>query len=76
MPVEAVSKMVSFDNLSVEVSAYRYICNVCGTRECFHDVPTPYMEQVPTPSSKGWAHGIAIEDGEETPVYCQNCKTK
>lgn len=74
--IEYVSKMVGFDNLLVEVSAFRYICNVCGARECFHDVPTPYMEIVPTPTGRGWSHGLAIEDGEEQPVFCTNCKSK
>lgn len=78
MPIEAVSKMVGFDNLLVEVSVLRYICNTegCGSRECFHDVPTPYNEPVPTPSGRGWSHGMAIEDGSEQPVFCPQCNKK
>lgn len=72
MPIEHVSRTMGFDNLIVEVSVIRYICDCCARRECFHDVPTPYGEAVPTPQSRGWRILPAWTDGEEG-ARCPDC---
>lgn len=72
MPIERVSRTMGFDNLIVEVSVMRWICDTCARRECFHDVPTPYGEQVPTPKGRGWVILPAWTDGEEN-AKCPDC---
>lgn len=69
MSIEYVTKGICFDNLLVEVSVVRYICEDCGRREAFHDVPTPYNEVVPTPQGKGWRIITPLDDGPE----CARC---
>lgn len=73
MPIEHVSRHLSFDNLLVEVSVARWICDDCGRRQAFHDVPTPYNEKVPTPSSLGWRLGYPMDDGQEQGCICPGC---
>ena len=48
MPVENVHRAVLIDDLSITVSAWRWICDACGSRETFHDNPRP-------PDVSGWA---------------------
>ena len=72
MGIEYVTKEISFDNLLVEVSVVRYICDDCARREAFHDVPTPYNELVPTPQDKGWHIITPIDDGPEG-ARCASC---
>ena len=72
MPIEHVSQIVTFDNLCVEVSVYRYICDNCGRRECFHDEPTPYGEKIPTPSERGWEIREPLDDGVQG-ARCAQC---
>lgn len=72
MPIEHVSRSMSFDNLYVEVTVVRYICDDCARRECFHDTHKPYGEVVPTPQSKGWQILTAWSDGEEG-ARCPPC---
>lgn len=76
MGIEHVTRALSFDNLVVEVSVDRWICDDCGRRQAFHDVPTPYMEKVPTPSSLGWRLGYPMDDGEEQTCICPACAEK
>lgn len=72
MPIEHVTRGLSFDNLYVEVSVYRWICDDCGARQAFHDVPEPYGEIVPTPGSSGWRILHSWDDGEEG-ARCPTC---
>jgi len=70
--IEYVTRGMTFDNLYVEVTVIRYICNECARRECFHDVPTPYGEAVPTPQGRGWELIYPIDDGEQE-ARCPQC---
>ena len=76
MPVEHVTRTMDFDNLVVEVSVYRYICNACGQRECFHDVPTPYNQIVTTPSDRKWKLKFPPDGDGEQEAYCKNCEAR
>ncbi len=54
MPIERVIKSVLFDDLVVGCSAWRYICDSCGYRECFPDVPMPEGRSEMDASRRGW----------------------
>lgn len=74
MPIEHVTRCLSFENLLVEVSVDRWICDDCGRRQAFHDVPTPiWPEKVPTPQSLGWSLHFPMDDGSEQGVTCPKC---
>jgi hypothetical protein len=74
MPVEHVTRGLSFDNLFVEVSVDRWICDGCGTRQAFHDVPgPPYGDPVPTPEKLGWHLCYPMDDGSEQSCTCPKC---
>ena len=73
MPIEHVTRALSFDNLLVEVSVDRWICDGCDRRQAFHDVPVPYGEKVPTPQSLGWRLGYPMDDGDEQTCICPAC---
>jgi hypothetical protein len=74
MGIALVSKMVAFDNLSVEVSAWRYTCDQCGRVESFHNVPVPYLESEGdlVAQRKGWRIIIGVEDDER--CRCPHCR--
>ncbi len=73
MPIEYVTRGVSFENIVVEAKAVRWICDDCGRREAFHDTP-PYGEDVPTPQSRGWKIITPWNDGEEG-ARCPKCES-
>jgi len=73
MSIEYVSRHLSFENLLVEVTVQRWICDSCGRRECFHDSHKPYNEHVPDPKERGWRLGITLEDGDQEPCWCRKC---
>lgn len=74
MPIEYVTRGITFDNLCVDVTVLRYTCDDCGRRQAFHDVPTPYGESVPTPQSLGWQllHSFDDDGGQEG-ARCPHC---
>lgn len=74
MPIDYVTRGITFENLLVEVTVLRYVCDDCGRRQDFHDVPTPYNERVPTPQSLGWQIlGSFDDDGGQEGARCPNC---
>ena len=74
MPVEYVTRGLSFENLYVEITVCRYICDDCGRRECFHDNPTaPIDENHRTPDEQGWALLYSHDDGAEQGCRCRRC---
>lgn len=73
MPIEYVTRSMGFDNLIVNVTVRRYICDDCARRECFHDVPPPpYGESHATPTDRGWSILPAWHDGEPG-ARCPEC---
>jgi phage FluMu protein Com len=71
MPLEYVTRCMSFDNLLVEVKVVRWICDDCLRCEAFHDTP-PYGENLPTPQSRGWQLVARFDDGEDG-ARCPKC---
>lgn len=72
MPVEHASRTLSFDNLCVEVSIYRYICDRCGNREAFPDVPMAEGYTERSAGEKGWRFTNQFHDGEAD-CLCPKC---
>jgi hypothetical protein len=73
MGVALVSKMVPFDNLNVEVSAWRYTCDLCGRVKSYHNVPVPYPEPEGdlVAQREGWRITYGPEDDER--CFCPMC---
>lgn len=76
MPIETVSRHLGFENLLVEVTVQRWICDDCHRREAFHDTHKPYNEHVPSPQERGWRLGFPLDDGSEQTCFCGPCSAK
>lgn len=72
MPVEQVIRAVAIDDLAVCVQAWRWICDDCGRRDTFADIPMPEGHSEMDAQRKGWVvrwdHG---SDGEL--CRCPSC---
>jgi hypothetical protein len=73
MPIEHVTRAVAIDNLAVFVSAYRYVCDHCGNRETFADVPMPEGNSEFDAQRRGWRI-LWENDGEG--AQCPACSAR
>lgn len=70
MPVESVHRSVLIDDLALSVSAWRYICDRCGTRETFPDHPMPEGRSECEASRKGWRISVVHDEECHCPTCC------
>jgi len=54
MPVEQVIRAVAIDDLAICVQAWRWICDDCGRRDTFPDLPMPEGHSEMDAQRKGW----------------------
>jgi hypothetical protein len=54
MPVEQVIRAVAIDDLAICVQAWRWICDDCGRRDTFADIPLPEGHSEMDAQRKGW----------------------
>lgn len=73
MPVEQVFRAIAIDDLAISVSAWRWICDVCGRRETFPDVPMPEGASEFDPGNRGWRLNWRT-DGEA--CICPTCAVR
>jgi hypothetical protein len=75
MPIEHVTRGLQFENLYVEVSVERWICDNCGRRQAFHDNPQPPYGDAPPPNPErlGWKLKFPLDDGSEEGCTCPKC---
>lgn len=71
MPVEQIIRAVAIDDLAVCIQAWRYVCDDCGRRDTFPDIPMPEGRSEMEPQRKGWVIRWDAGDGEL--CRCPNC---
>lgn len=54
MPVEQIIRAVAIDDLAICVQAWRWICDECGRRDTFADIPMPEGHSEMDAQRKGW----------------------
>jgi hypothetical protein len=54
MPVEQIIRAVAIDDLAICVQAWRWICDDCGRRDTFADIPMPEGHSEIDAQRKGW----------------------
>lgn len=74
MPVEFVARSLTIDDLAIQVTAYRYICDGCGSRGTFPDNPMPEGHSEVDASRKGWRIYWDVDDQER--CRCPHCSAK
>jgi hypothetical protein len=75
MPVEQIIRAVAIDDLAICIQAWRYICDDCGRRDTFPDIPMPEGRSEMEPQRKGWV--IRWDYGSDGELCrCPQCATK
>jgi hypothetical protein len=74
MPVEHVTRAVKIDDLPLLISAWRWVCDGCGRRDTFPDIPMPDGASEMDAQRTGWKIMWGPDsDGEK--CRCPNCKS-
>ena len=71
MPVDQIARAVAINDLSVIVTAWCYVCDDCGRRDTFPDVPMPEGRSEFEASQKGWRMRMDSDDNEM--CRCPSC---
>lgn len=75
MPVEQVIRAVAIDDLAICIQAWRWICDDCGRRDTFPDIPMPEGRSEMEAQQKGWLIRWDIESDGEL-CRCPQCAAK
>jgi hypothetical protein len=75
MPVDQIVRAVAINDLVICVQAWCYICDDCGRRDTFHDIPMPEDRSEFEPQHKGWRLHYDRQTDDEL-ARCPVCQSK